>query len=160
MVPLWFRCNTALEPGIRRWERSMGSQKKTTQLRLRVLPELLSICRLPPGSPPPDWCQASPFGAVAWSGEETSVITEEARVPADVKRNGPWRALMVVGPLDFALIGVLAGLSSVLAKTGIPILAVSTFDTDYLLVPCHQLEAAVSALVGAGYDIQALPSPQ
>jgi len=66
---------------------------------------------------------------------------------------GPWRALKVEGPLDFSLTGILAGLSAALSNANISLFAISTFDTDYMLVREETLDAAIQALRGAGYRV-------
>jgi hypothetical protein len=70
-----------------------------------------------------------------------------------VKKQGGLRALMVEGPLDFSLTGVLVSLSSPLARNGISIFSLSTYDTDYILVKEEQVAKAVRLLGGEGYDI-------
>ena len=64
-----------------------------------------------------------------------------------------WRAICVAGPLDFALVGVLASLSGTLASAGVSIFAISTFDTDYILVKEDMLGAAREALAAAGHQV-------
>lgn len=75
-------------------------------------------------------------------------------MPEGVRKQGGWRCLEVGGPLPFELTGVLASLASPLAAAGVPIFAVSTFDTDYLLVPGEKLEAALAALGAAGHRLR------
>ena len=79
-------------------------------------------------------------------------VPEEA-VPPEVRCERGWRCLRVEGPLDFSEIGVLASLSSVLATTGVSLFAISTFDTDYLLVGEADLERSVTALREAGHRL-------
>ena len=76
-----------------------------------------------------------------------------ARVPDGVRAQRGWRALAVEGPLDFALTGVLAAVAVPLAEAGISIFAVSTYDTDYVLVRADRLADAVAALRGAGHSV-------
>ena len=87
--------------------------------------------------------------------EEWSLVCRPADVPADALRceNG-WRAMKVVGELDFSLIGILSSLSQVLAEAKICLFALSTYRTDYLLVKETDLEAAVRALEQAGHTIK------
>ncbi|HOX49687.1 MAG TPA: ACT domain-containing protein [Spirochaetales bacterium] len=132
-------------------------------LRLRVLPGRLSVCRLPPGAPfDPSalFSRAPATGAgpailsVALSAEELSVVCAEGAEPAGARVESGWRTLKVQGPLDFGLTGVLAAIASPLAAAGIPIFALSTFDTDYVLVKEPLLPAAAGALRGAGMDVE------
>ena len=83
------------------------------------------------------------------------MVCPEENVPAAVRHQAGWRALAVRGPLAFELTGVLASLASPLAEAGVPIFALSTFDTDYLLVPGERLEAALAALEAAGHRLRA-----
>jgi hypothetical protein len=83
---------------------------------------------------------------------ELSIICAESAVPEGVRAETGFRAMEVVGPLDFSAIGILASLAAPLAEAGISILAVATFDTDVVLVREGDLEAAIAALgrVGVG----------
>jgi uncharacterized protein len=72
-------------------------------------------------------------------------------VPAALPAVGPWRALRVRGPLSFELTGILAALATPLARAGVSIFAVSTYDTDYVLVRAGSLADAISALRSAGH---------
>jgi len=69
-------------------------------------------------------------------------------------QGGGWRALELRGPLDFDLVGILADLSATLADAGVSIFAISTHDTDYVLVRAHQLDQGVTALEAAGYRVE------
>jgi hypothetical protein len=91
---------------------------------------------------------------VTRSPTELSVVCDEAAVPADVRCERSWRALVVQGPLAFDLTGVLASLTGPLAAVGVPIFAISTFDTDWLLVRDAHLERACATLRLAGHEIE------
>lgn len=121
-------------------------------LTLQVLGTRLAVCRLPGGSPLPAWARGE-FVAVVNTAHETSVVCDEAVVPTEVQSQPGWAALMVAGPLDFSLTGVLAAIAVPLADAGVPIFAVSTFDTDYVLVPADRLDDAVGALRHAGHIV-------
>ncbi|WP_026870738.1 ACT domain-containing protein [Inquilinus limosus] len=118
-----------------------------TRLTLSLLPEMLAVARLPAGALLPGWVDWSdPFVTVSRTRDELSVVCPEARVPGDVRAERGWRGFKVEGPLDFALTGILARLAAPLAEAGISIFAVSTYDTDYLLVRAADLEAATAVL--------------
>ena len=118
-----------------------------THLTLSLLPETLAVVRLPAGTAVPGWVDWSdPFVTVSRTRDELSVACAEARVPADAKAERGWRAFKVEGPLDFALTGILARLAVPLAEAGISIFAISTYDTDYLLVRAAEMEAATAVL--------------
>ncbi len=124
-------------------------------LQLQVLPEVLAVCRLEPAEALPGWAAQGAFWCVARTPDELSVVCEQAHVPGGIRAEGGWRALKVLGPLDFALTGILAGLANALAQAGVSIFALSTFDTDYILVKEGSLGAAIAALRGQGHSIHA-----
>ena len=96
-----------------------------------------------------------PWLFVGKTDTEISVVCLTADVPhATLAREDGWRALRVAEQMDFALTGVLAGISTVLAQAGISIFAVSTFDTDYILMKAENLGLAQTALEAGGYTIE------
>jgi len=126
---------------------------ETRHLELSLLPERFAISRLAADSPIPDWATRGPFFSVTRTGDELSVVTELSRVPAGVQSQPGWRVLKVHGPFVLSEVGVLAALAKPLADAKISLFAVSTFDTDYLLVASETLSAAVAALERAGHTI-------
>jgi len=121
---------------------------------LIVLPGQFTIHRFPANAAVPDQLEHSLFYSVTRTAEEVSVVCSSSfRLNSHQSEDG-WRCLMVEGPLDFAVTGLLAGLASVLAQAGVSIFAISTFDTDYILVKDAGLDTALTALVAAGYDIR------
>jgi len=123
-------------------------------LNIDVLPDAVRICRLPANADLPGWATAVPFCSVTRSGDELSVICEAARVPPGVTASGEWRVLKLVGPFDFAGVGVLLRVAAPLAAAGVSILSVGTYDTDYVLVRMPQMEAALHALRAAGHEVR------
>ena len=121
--------------------------------KLELLPDGYAVCRLESSAPIPHWATRGAFFSVTRTPGELSVVCPDAQVPAGVKKESGWRVLMVAGSLDFSLTGVLASLSAPLAREGISIFALSTYDTDYLLVKGDQLEKAVQVLREEGYDV-------
>ncbi len=124
---------------------------------LDLLPERFALVRRPAGEPIPSWAWRGPLQAVVRTPTETSILTLEAAVPEGVPASRGWRALRVRGPLPLDLIGVLAALTAVLAQAGVSVFAVSTYDTDYLLVQEPALPRAVAALRAAGYAVHIAP---
>lgn len=122
-------------------------------MKLVVEEQELAICRLPAASPVPEWLPGAGFRAVIWTREETSVLCDQAVVPDGVTSERDWRALRVAGPLEFSLAGVLASMTQPLADASVPIFAVSTFDTDYVLVKQGTLDRAIDSLRAAGHEI-------
>ena len=122
-------------------------------LELSLLPERFAISRLAADSPIPAWATQGPFFSVTRTGDELSIITGLSRVPVGIQSQPGWRVLKVRGPFVLSEIGVLAALATPLAEAKISLFAVSTFDTDYLLVASETLPAAVAALERAGHTI-------
>lgn len=120
-------------------------------LTLRVLPESLAVARLPPAADVPSWALRGSFLSVTRTTRELSIVAPLDAVPLHARAERGWRALEVDGPLDFALTGILAALATPLSEAGVSIFAVSTFDTDYVLVRDGQLPAALDALIAAGH---------
>lgn len=122
-------------------------------LELDVLAGELAVARLDAGEPVPDWAEGGPIAAVVRSADELTVVCPSANLPDGVLRESGFRALLVRGPLDFGMTGVISSLSGPLARAGIPIFVLSTFDTDYLLVRERQLEQASRVLREAGHEV-------
>lgn len=120
-------------------------------LTLSVCPDKLAVCRLSTGNSIPQWVLESPFFAVTRTPDELSIVCAVHCLPPNIPFEGPWRAIKVAGPLDFSLIGILAGLTNVLANASISLFAISTYETDYLLVRENDLPNAQQALTTAGY---------
>jgi len=122
-----------------------------TFLTLSVLPQPFAVCRLDPSAEIPAVLLSSGFVSVTRTADELSLVLPEDRVPGTWRAERGWRCLQVQGPLDFALTGVLAALSVPLAEAGISIFALSTYDTDYLLVRAVDLARAKSVLAASGH---------
>ena len=122
---------------------------------LKVIDPHLAVCRLPRDADAPAWAErASEFVSITRTDEELSVVCAIDTVPDGIPMEGPWRAFRVQGPLVMTLIGVVAGLATHLATAGIAIFAISTYDTDYILVHEPDLAAAIAALEAAGHTVQ------
>jgi hypothetical protein len=127
---------------------------KGGRLTLNVLKDRFGVCRLGIEEGLPEWIKNSDFISLTWTPEELSIVCEVNCIPEDTETEKPWRCLKIKGPLDFGLTGILAGLSQVLAEAGIEIFAISTYNTDYILVREKELEHAIKVLSGAGYNFQ------
>lgn len=126
-------------------------------LDLDLLAQEYAVCRLPAGSPVPAGLVGGPddksIVSLSWTPDEVSLICPADRVPEGATVETPWRCFRVVGPLDLALTGVLASLVGPLAEARVNIVAFSTFDTDYLLVPAVRVGQAVATLTAVGHRI-------
>ena len=122
-------------------------------MRLTVLPGTLTVCRLAPDASLADWMQTGVISSVSRTADELSVVCAQSAVPQGVRAEKGWRALRVEGPLAFSLTGVLTALATPLAEAGVSIFAVSTFDTDWILVKDEDLPDAVRALRQSGHAV-------
>jgi hypothetical protein len=129
-----------------------NSNLSPPQVPLELLPDSFAVCRLEPGAAVPTWAGGR-FLAMTRTLDELSLTLPEYHVPPEVRAERGWRLLKVRGPLDMALVGILASLAVPLAQANISIFAISTYDTDYLLVRTRQLEAAIAALERAGHAV-------
>ncbi|NSW52810.1 MAG: ACT domain-containing protein [Anaerolineae bacterium] len=126
-----------------------------SKLEMILMPEEYIICRLPVESAGANiWLPAEGFWSLTRTLDEVSlVMAVDNAVPMNAQVESGWRMLRVAGTLDFALTGILAGLSSILARAGVSIFALSTFDTDYLLIRQQQLDTAMHALTAAAIHV-------
>ena len=127
-------------------------------LSLELLAESYAICRLPPHSPVPNWAverdkDLPQFVSLTWTPDELSIVCPESVVPQEAESEQGWVCMRVAGKLDFSLVGVLAGITSHLAAADISVFAVSTFDTDYVLLKSANWPVAVKTLSKAGYTV-------
>ena len=138
---------------------SRETQDRTTspprQVPLEVLNDRVAICRSGKDEPLPSWAKApaGEFFSVTRTRDELSIIIANPRAPREAKCERDWRLLMVKGPLPFNLVGIIAGLSGTLANAGISIFALSTYDTDYIMVKQTDLDRALATLRRAGYPV-------
>jgi hypothetical protein len=123
-------------------------------LKLRLLEGRYAVCRLDPGENVPAWAGAGEFHSVTRTADELSVVCAESAVPAGAKCESGWLVFQVEGQLEFALTGILVAVAKPLADAGVSIFAVSTFDTDYVMVKEENLEKSVRALAGAGHGVR------
>lgn len=120
-------------------------------LRYRVVEGRWAVCRLEPGAAVPEWADGPGFSSITRTGDELSIVCPEERVPAEVRQERGWACLQLCGPFAFNLTGVLAAVLAPLAEAGVPIFALSTFDTDWVLLPAAKLGEALEALEKAGH---------
>jgi hypothetical protein len=131
---------------------------KQNKLTLSILKSMFGICRLDSGSEIPAWVYEGSFFSITKTPEELSVVCPESNIPVnipeEVRAERGWSCLKVEGLLDFGLTGILAGISRILAENEVSIFAVSTYDTDYILVRETDMERAAKALIEEGYKIR------
>jgi hypothetical protein len=118
--------------------------------RFRALAGQYAVCRLSPDSPLPAWA-VGPFVNITLTDDELAIICPAERVPADVRAERDWRVLKLVGPFPFTAVGVLASIATPLARAGISLLSIATYDTDYFMVKADVLDEAIAVLIAAGH---------
>ena len=138
----------------------MPQEEARMKLTLTLHGGDLSIVRLLPQAEFPDWLKlaARPLVSITYSANELSIVCPASLVPPDQQSEGPWRAFEIEGPIDFAATGVLASVLNPLATAGQSIFAISTFDTDWILVRADKLAAAGAALA-AHFRIRVSQNP-
>jgi hypothetical protein len=124
-------------------------------VKLLVLSEVLAVVRLDPGQAVPAWVAQGSLWSMTRTAEELSVVCPAAAVPTGVRAERGWRCVRVAGRLDFSMTGVIASIASPLALARVSIFALSTYDTDYVLVRGEQLDAAIDCLRTAGHEVAA-----
>jgi hypothetical protein len=134
----------------------MPTKSLAKNLTLDLLPDILVVCKLPAGSKTPDWAQSGQLYVIVRTQDELSVVCQQQLIPPEVEAERGWRALKVNGQMDFTLKGILAALALPLAEAGVSIFAISTYDTDFILVRQDDLLVALSALRKAGHTINEL----
>ena len=135
----------------------------STKIVLSILEETYVIHKLDQSTNLPEELIECEFYSLSNSQEELSLVCPEQMLIQSENSSPNWKCLKVAGPLDLNLTGILAGLSDTLAKAIISIFAISTFETDYLLIQKQVLETAKSELKNAGYKFCLLytsPSPR
>ncbi len=125
---------------------------RSTRLTFRRLPATFAVCRLPPDAPIPA-LPASLFTSITRTSDELSIVCRVDQAPQNAKCELSWICFKLEGPFPFSLTGVLASFVDPLAESHIPIVAVSTFDTDYVLVKEEDAAAAVESLQAAGHRL-------
>ena len=128
------------------------------QLTITVHPELYAICRLESNDGVPAWATGERFATISRTENELSIVCEDGRVPKEIHAERKRRLMQVEGTLAFSLTGILAAIAAPLAEAQVSIFAVSTYDTDYVLVSDEDMEKAVKALESAGHVVRKLNS--
>jgi uncharacterized protein len=124
-------------------------------LNLSLLEGRFAVVQLEPKSPVPAWALEGEFFTVTRTSEELSIVCLESNVPSNsnVQLERDWACLKLQGPFEFSLTGILLSVIEPLAKVNVGIFAISTFNTDYVLVKVEHLETAILALEAAGHSV-------
>ena len=122
------------------------------RLTVDIAPGDYTVCRLPAGTTPPV-IDAAGLVSITSTPTEVSIVCPTTHAPETEDAHPGWRLLTVRGPLEFDLTGIMAALAGELAAAGVSLFAVSTYDTDHVLVKATDLERATNALREAGHEI-------
>jgi hypothetical protein len=121
-------------------------------LKFSRMPGQFAVCRLPPDAQLPGWAWSAPFSSVTRSKDELSIVCSANSVPEEHQPKSPWVCFKIEGPFSFSEVGILASVICPLAEKGVPIFAISTFDTDYVLVGEEHAGIALQILRDAGHE--------
>jgi uncharacterized protein len=124
---------------------------------LHQYPEKMVVASLPAGSDVPAWAESASLLTISATATETTIVCAGRSMPRKVTHEGPFTAFAVEGPLDFALTGVLHALLAPLAEAEISVFTISTYPTDWLLVPVERAEAAAEEWRRRGHTV--VPAP-
>jgi len=124
-------------------------------MNLTLLPETMSVLKLDASQSIPKWAlENRNFVSITYTKEELSIVCEQSQVPSgdeNLQTSDDWKCIKVEGPLDFSLTGILSSLTLPLAEAKISIFAISTYDTDYLLVKSDTLAQTIKILLEQGH---------
>lgn len=123
------------------------------KLKFRRLAGEFAVCRFAPNAPIPEGVHSGPFLSITRTAEELSIVCLAESVPGDVQAERSWACLKLEGPFPFQLTGILASFIGPLAEHKIPIFAISTFNTDYVLLKEEVVGAALAVLAQAGHEL-------
>jgi hypothetical protein len=124
---------------------------------LHRYPEKMVVAQLGAGAEVPTWAESASVFAIIATAHETTVVCAGRSVPKKVIQAGPFTAYAVKGPLDFALTGVLASLLEPLAEVAISVFTISTYSTDWILVPMGKADAAAEEWRRRGHSVEIAP---
>jgi hypothetical protein len=123
------------------------------QLKFRRLSRPYVVVRLAPDEAVPSWATKGEFTSISRSSDELSIVCLAENLPHDIDAKLHWICLKLEGPFAFSLTGVLLSFIEPLSSKGIPIFAVSTYDTNYMLIQEEWIGAALNALSHAGHEL-------
>lgn len=123
------------------------------KLTLEVLADTICVCKLSVNQEIPTWAYQGGFFSITKTADELSIACSEAAAPEDVLCERGWKAFKVQGTLAFGLVGILSKLTTTFAEAGIGIFAISTYNTDYILVKTEDFDSAAYSLRIAGHEI-------
>lgn len=130
-------------------------------VRIDLLPGAYAVCRLPAGAPVPTLPTDGGIhghghvSSITVTAREISIVCPETDAPAGAEVDGGWSALIIAGPIPFDLAGVLVSVLAPLSNAGLGVFALSTFESDVVLVRAATLDRAIDLLTAAGHTVRA-----
>src|ERR1700676_50363 len=121
------------------------------QLKFLTIPNLYAIVHLAPHAPLPAWATKGEFTSITRTGDELSIVCAAENIPKEFALGPRWICLKLEGPFPISQPGALLSFIEPLSNNGVPIFAISTYDTDYVLIPQEHITRAVGLLREAGH---------
>ena len=125
------------------------------RVKFRRLREAYAILRFEPDAPVPDWATHGEFNSISRTADELSIVCPASNLLPNIQAEQRWMCLKLEGPFPFSLTGILLSFIQPLSDNAIPIFAVSTYDTDYVLIQEEFSEKALAILRQAGHELKA-----
>lgn len=122
-------------------------------LKFRQLPSLYAIVRLAPHARTPVWAMQGEFTSITRTTDELSIVCPAANFPEELDTGPRWNCLKLEGPFPFSQTGILLSFIEPPSNNGVPIFTISTYDTDYILIPQEHVERALSLLREADHEL-------
>lgn len=127
-------------------------------LKLSLLKNKYVVCRLNKNERIPAWAYKGDVFSITRTNDELSLVCQQENIEVeeldeDILCERNWNIFKVEGPLDFALVGILSNLSCIMKEAGVSIFAISTYDTDYIMVKNEKVNEAIKALKQYGHEV-------
>ena len=122
-------------------------------MKFKLYTEKYAVCRLDCNEKIPTWINTEKFYSITKTEDELSIVCFDENISKNIKCEKDWRILKILGPLDFSLVGILSKISTLLAGNDISIFAISTYDTDYILVKEKDVKKTVEVLTDNGHNV-------
>jgi hypothetical protein len=124
------------------------------EVNFTLLPQTFAIVRMTPADEIPGWAAGGQFVSITRTAEELSIVCRETAVPAGTHADRGWQCLKLEGPIPLNTVGVAAELTTILARAGVSVFPIATYDTDYVLIKGDCLARAEDALRSAGHSVR------
>lgn len=131
-------------------------ERRTQRHRLKFhsLAEAYVIVRFKPDAPNPDWAIQAEFSSITRTADELSIVCPATNLPPTIHAPQRWTCLKLQGPFAFSLTGILLSFIQPLSDNAIPIFAISTYETDYVLIQEEFSKKALAVLREAGHQLK------